>query len=323
MVVDSLLFQVLLYCFSFALIWIGSGLVVASISKLALSLRFPPFILSFFLLGILTSLPEITIGGMSLLNNDPAISVGNLLGGVIVLFLFIIPLLGFLGNGIKIPPIISQKDMIFILIVILAPSLLTSDQKVTPWEGLLLILLYACLFISFSREQNLAKKFSASLHTHSLSWSLLIGKILVGVVLLLLASRQIIISTLFFAGTFQISPFLMSLVVVSLGTNIPELSIVFRSLLQGKKDVALADYLGSAVANTPIMGGLALLHTRTITLPNHFLHRFLFLALGLVLFYFFAKSKRLISRAESGVLLLCYILFICIEFLPILITQNK
>jgi cation:H+ antiporter len=130
--------------------------------------------------------------------------------------------------------------------------------------------------------------------------------VVLGVGILVGASQQIINSTFFFAEIFHISPFFISLIVVSLGTNIPEISLIIRSILSAEKDIALADYLGSASTNTLLFAVFSLIYGKTIYLPNHFLQRFAFLGTGLVLFFFFARSKATLSRLESLVLFCFY-----------------
>jgi cation:H+ antiporter len=305
--------QGIIYLLSFIVVWIGSGLVVSSVSRLARSWNLPVFTLSFFLLGLLTSLPEIAVGSQAVLNNDPTIFVGNLLGGIFVLFLLIIPILGLLGNGVKMPSQLGTTNILLILIVVLAPSLLSADRVLTDIEGISLLLLYGALFIVLFRQQSLLQRFKKSFGENKKHGAIDLVKIVIGVGLVFGASHQIIESTLYFSDILKVSPFLVSLIVVSFGTNIPEFSIIFRSILQKKKDIALADYLGSAAMNTPLLGILILLSKEPITLPNHFLTRFLLLTFGLILFFLFSRSGKKLSKKESLGLLLCYVLFVFLE----------
>lgn len=315
--VNNLLLQTIIYIVCFFLVWIGAGLVVSPISDLSKSWRLPRFIISFFLLGILTSLPEITISTIAILNNDPVIVAGNLLGGVIVMFLGVIPLLGLVGNGVKMPTQLNKKQLIITLLVVVAPAFLTADQKIGQYEAIFLILLYLSLFVMFSFKQSFFEKIKTGIISRKKNSMRHLFKIVLGVLILIGASNQIVNSTLFFADMFKISPFFVSLIVVALGTNIPEISIVFRSVLSGKKDIALADYLGSASANTLLLGIFTLMHGETIQLPNHFFQRFSFLAVGLILFFFFARSRNTLSRKESAILLSLYLGFIMFEMLLI------
>lgn len=309
--------QVLIYIACFFFVWLGSGLIVPTVSDLAKSWKLPRFVISFFLLGLLTSLPEMTISSFALLQGDPAIVAGNLLGGVIVVFLGVIPLLGLVGDGVRIPNQLDKKLLVITLLVVVAPAFLTADQKLNKWEGIFLILMYLSLLVFFSFKQSILEKVKNGLIKKKRNNLILFLKIGLGMAILIAASQQIVNSTLYFADLLSISPFFVSLIVVALGTNIPELSIVFRSIISGKKDIALADYLGSASANTLLLGIFTVLYGSTIQLPNHFFQRFSFLALGLVLFYIFARSKNTLSRKESGVLLLLYLGFVVFELLVI------
>lgn len=307
--------QLAIYFICFVLIWIASGLVVNPLSSLAKSWRLPSFIVSFFILGLLTSLPEITIGTIAVLNDDPIIYAGSLLGGMVVMLLGIIPLLGVIGNGVKIPTQLGKNQLVFTLIVILAPAFLTADQQIGKWEAYFLILLYLCLFIFFSVKQDFLSKVKSAIQRKNKNWLSLVFKITFGMILLVLASNQIVNSTMYFADYFGISAFFVSLIVVAIGTNLPEISIIFRSLASNKKEVAFADYLGSACTNSLIFGLLVLMGGRTVYLPNHFMQRFLFLLIGVVLFYVFARSRNFISRKESALLLALYIAFLVFEIM--------
>lgn len=309
--------QALIYFLCFILVWIGAGLVVSTISELAKTWKLPAFIISFFLLGILTSLPEITISTIAIIDNGPVILAGNLLGGVIVMFLGIIPLLGIVGNGVRMPGQLNKYHLFMTLLIVAAPAFLTADQKLEKWEALLLIFLYLSLFIMFSFKQSMFEKVKTGLSKRKNNSLVFLLKIAMGIALLIGASNQIVNSTIYFADYFKISPFFISLIVVALGTNIPEISIIFRSVLHKKKDIALADYLGSASANTLLLGVFTLLYGKTIELPNHFFQRFSFLFLGLVLFFFFARTKNTLSRKESFLLLTLYVGFILFEIFVI------
>lgn len=307
--------HIALYFLCFLLVWLGAGLVVSGVTKLATSWKIPRFILSFFVLGFFTSLPEVTIGTISVMNGDPSIIAGNLLGGVIVMFLCVIPLLGLLGNGVRIPAQLDKQQLMLTLMVVVAPAFLTADQRIGKWEAIFLILLYFTLFLFFSFKQPLLEKIKQGLTKKKKKGAILFAQMALGIGILVVASNQIVDSTLYFAEILRISPFFVSLIVVSLGTNIPEISIVFKSVISKKKDVALADYLGSASTNTLLLGVFTLMYGKTIQLPNHFFQRFAFLAIGLVLFFFFARSKNTLSRKESSLLFLLYIAFVVFELL--------
>lgn len=310
----SLILNIGMYFLAFAAVWLGSGFVVSSLSHFIKAYRLPAFVTSFYILGILTSLPEIGIGAVAVIQHDPIIFVGNLLGGTVVLFLLIIPLLGFFGNGLSQPRTLSYKQLFFILSTVLAPALLSLDRVISVTDGIILLLIYLFLPLCFLRQRQIVETTSER-HARTLPLITLLPKIIVGIGILVISSQYIVHSTVYFAEMMQVSKFMVSLLVISVGTNIPELSLIFRSLLQKQKQLAFADYLGSAAANTVILGILTIIHGQDIVLPQRAIYQSFSIILGLILFFFFVHSKNKISKIESFILFVCYCLFLFCEVL--------
>lgn len=294
------------------IIWYGSGLVLNVASSLAATLRLSPFILSFFVLGILTSLPEIMISATAVSRAEPELMVGNLLGGSLIIFLLIIPLMT-LGNGnLRMPTRLTRTDLIYALLTIIAPAIFIFDRRLTSWEGYTLILFYLTLFVLLFRRQHLLDRLHQLFRTHR-HHGYRIFKLLLGLLLLYLGSQAVVTAAEQLSAALSLHYFVVGLVLVSLGSNLPELSLVIRSIISGQTNIALADYIGSAAANTLILGLATVVSPQPILLPNHALPRLAILATGLALFYFFARSQRTLSRREGMVLLTLYVGLIVLE----------
>lgn len=308
--------NILLYAFSFFAIWFGAGLIINAIHGVSEKLHLSSFSLSFFVLGILTSIPELAVGLTSVIQHDPQIFVGNLLGGIPVLFLFVIPLLAIIGNGIKLSHNLSQEMIFFILTIIAMPAAFTLDNHVTTVEAVVLILLYVLLFLFIEHKQPVMalKRNKKMLKQKSYSLADML-RLLLGAIIVFTSSRFIVSQTILFSEFFHISPFLVSLIVLSLGTNLPEISVGIRSVFTGDRDIALGDYLGSATANVLLMGGLTLINQGEVISVSNFTTIFLFIIAGIGLFYIFAKSNKKISRKEGVILLSLYFLFTIVELM--------
>lgn len=309
-----LLINSILYIVSFVCIWIGSGLIVNSINKFSQKIKFSRFAASFIVLGLLTSTPEFAVGMQSLADKDPEIFVGNLLGGITVIFLFVIPLLAILGNGINLKNELNKTSLIACLVVILAPSVLILDKIVTNMEGVIMIVLYFFLLLVVERQHGIFDKKNIKLFNFKAYSNLDILKLLSGVGIVFISSNVIVEKTMFFANWFQISAFYISLIAVSLGTNLPELSLAIRSVVNNKKDIAMGDYMGSAAVNTLLFGIFTLLTNGEVLTGKNFFITFVFIATALSLFYVFSRSKNRISRREGYILLAIYIVFAIVEF---------
>jgi cation:H+ antiporter len=301
------------YILSFAAVFIGAGLIIKSVDRFSHKLKLSSFSVSFFILGILTSIPELAVGLTAVSEHKPEIFMGNLIGGVAVLFLLIIPLLAIFSNGVKLNEQLTDKNLIFSFLVMLAPLLAVLDRKATNLEGILMMGLYILLFFFIERQKGVFDNgHTEILHVRSYSYMDIL-KVLLGVVMVFIASNVIVSRTLYFANLFNISTFYISLVILSIGTNLPELSLAVRSIIWKKRDVALGDYLGSATANTFLFGLFIVLSPAKVLESGNYLLAFLLLDLGFILFYYFSRSKRDISRKEALILVCLYVVFVIAE----------
>ena len=290
-------------------------MIIEAVDKISKKINFSSFAVSFFVLGILTSTPELAVGINAVINHDPEIFVGNLLGGIIVIFLLIIPILAILGNGIKLVHQLNSKNLLFSLIVVVSPSFLIADKNFSLYEAIFLIFLYAVLFFLIEKKKGLLEKVKDNLRDGKSHFTQDLGKIVLGIVFVFFASSFIVDKTIYFSHFLKISPFIIGLLFLSLGTNLPELSLAIYSVVSKKKAVAFGDYIGSAAANTLLIGVLILLNGGQVTVVNHFIRPFIFTILGLSLFFYFSRSKNDISRKEGLILLLVYIGFLMAEII--------
>lgn len=300
-----------LFILSFVLLWIGSGLAVHAITKISYSLRMSSFFVSFFIMGIFTSLTEIMVGVNAVISNQPEIFVGNLVGSSIVVFLLVVPLLAVLGNGVNLNHSFRFKDLVTATLVVGFPALLTLDNRITLVDVLVCLVLYG--YFAFIQERN--NKSLSRLVMIKLTKSTIyvnLAKILVAIVLVFFASSILVRQTTVLADMFDASSFIISVLVISVGTNIPEISIAVRAVLAKKKDIAFGNYLGSATLNTLELGLLGLISTKPIPALGSNFSIAVFLV-GLVLFLYFAKSRKTISRIEGSILILIYLLFVVFE----------
>lgn len=308
-----MIIQVLYYFFSFFVIWFGADLIIKSVDRIARKVKLSSFSISFFLLGILTSIPEIAVSATAVADHNPEIFVGTLLGGTVTIFLLIIPLLAILGKGIRISHDLSETNIIMTLFVMLVPSSLIIDKKVTNPEGVFLILLYGILFYLIQRKHGIFDHGPQNIMELKAYSFLDVIKMGIGVAFVFISSQNIVSQTVAFSALFHIPSYYISLIVLSVGTNLPELSLALRAVLSGKKSIAFGDYLGSAAANTLLFGIFTLMNDGEVLTFNSFFVTFLFTAVGLILFYFFSKSKRFVSVQEGWMLLGVYGLFIAYE----------
>jgi cation:H+ antiporter len=144
--------KLILFIASFFVIWYASGIIINAVDSLAHRLKMSSFAVSFFVLGILTSIPEFSVGLNSIINGRPEIFVGNLLGASLVIFILVIPILAIFGNGVRLVHQLTEKNLIFSLLVVATPVFLIADDLLTRTEGVFLIFIYGILFYRKKRR---------------------------------------------------------------------------------------------------------------------------------------------------------------------------
>lgn len=301
---------------SFALVWFSAGLVVDSIASIARRLNLTPFSFSFFFLGLFTSITELMIGLNALWKDEPTIFVGNLLGGTIVLFGLILPLLAIMSNGIRFKKEVTSIQLGVILLYVCIPALAVSDGSVSILEATLLVLGYPLLWllIKIRHQSVLATMFYQLTRTRG-SIPNKSRQMLLGIGLLVMAGYFLVQQTLWLSTAFGTTPFLISLLMLSVGSNIPELVVAIRAALNGKTEVAYGSYLGSGVANAFFFGLFTLLQQQAIPVPHGVTLLFPTIIFLIVLFFFFLRSNKGLSRLEGLLLLAIYFLYVTGEWM--------
>ncbi len=307
--------HIALYALSFIGIWIGAGLAIGAVEKLAHKLRLSSFLVSFLVLGFFTSISEISVGINAVLSADPGIFVGNLIGASIVLFLMVIPLLAIVGHDITINKEVRGHNLILPLVVVAIPVLLSLDGIVSMIDAIIAVVLFVISALVIERNRGFQKNIATLAQFKNLSVTKEFAKIIVGSLIIYGSSWVVVNQTHYFSIMLGLSDFFISLMVIGIGTNLPELSLIVRSLFMKNNQVAFGDYLGSASFNSFLYGILTLWHGKPIYLTNSFAVSLGFLIVGLVMFYLFAKSKHSISRREAFGLFSLYVAFFTIEVL--------
>jgi len=299
-------------------IWLFAGMLIGAISRISIRLHATGFIVAFFVLGLLTSISELSVAFNSLFSGTPQVSIGNLVGASFVIFLLIIPFLAFVGRGVRLAHTLSFFNLYIALFTIALPSFFVLDGYVSRKEGWIALFTYAVMLFLISRQKNSLPKAAARLEEKksSVAKSFIavdVAKVLLGGIGIFIAAHFLVDQANFFANYYSVPNSLIGLILLSIGTNVPEIVIAVRAIVLKYKDIAFGDYLGSGAMNTFIFGLLSVLSGGFFVERSEFLLTSILLFSGLIIFAVFANTKRVISRQEASVLLLFYVVFILVQ----------
>ncbi len=89
--------------------------------------------------------------------------------------------------------------------------------------------------------------------------SLVIFSFVAGLIVMLISSKIFLDFTKEFSAKWKFSPLFISLVIVALGTNLPELTVTIAALGHGDPGLAMGNVVGSSIANITIVLGASTL----------------------------------------------------------------
>ncbi len=290
--------------------------VVKSVTYFSHSLHVKSFLFGFLLLGFATTIPEMFVAYQSVRDGVPQLSVGNLLGGSILLLSLVMGVSAIFLKRIILDHGMSTFDIGMSAFVIGAPAIVIWDGKLTRVEGLVLIGIYLVHLLLINKEQHILSTVEQhAKHVKHVGHAILLG--VGGIIGMAVASRYIVTIGEAAATILGIPTFVIGLFFITFGTNLPELTLAVEAIVKKKHDVAFGDILGSSVINTPILGVICLVSP--FAMPDYERVRMTLLLLALVSVFFFwaASTKKDITRREGIVLFTMYIVFVLFEMLRV------
>lgn len=301
------------------IIFLFGGTIVDATDTLAKKLNQDSFFISFVVLGLLTSLGEISVAINSSVEGVPQISAGNLIGASFVIFLLIVPFLAFFGKGIPLKKMKIVRFLPLALLTIGLPSFFAFDGAINRPEGAVMVVFYCVLFYCLKQSGGdiKEKQIINAAHRKKKDVALALAKIVLAGTFIFFSGRLLVSDAIFFSNYFEVPPSFIGLVLIALGTNVPELVIAIRAIMKRKKHIAFGDYIGSAALNTFILGIVSLTHGRFIMENAALFLTAVLSAVGLLLFYIFSRSHYTISRIEGAFLGVLYICFLILQFVTI------
>lgn len=275
------------------------------------------FVVSFLIISFATSLPNLFVGISSITHQIPELSFSDIVGGNLIDLTLGIGLSTLVAKGISTQSRLIQASTIFTSFVAILPLLLIFDGILGGGDGVILIwtfLFYA--FWLFSKKERFAKVYEEESPLSQQLKNLFesVWKIFIGTLLLLLSAEGIVNSASFFINSLKISLPMMGILVVALGTSLPE---IYFSLFSARKKegwLILGNMMGSVIFNsTLVLGIISLLSPIRISNFSPFFIARIFLFLASLFFFFFIKTERKLTEKEGLFLIFLYLLFIFLE----------
>lgn len=310
---------ILIFLVSCALLFWSGNYLVGTLTRMARFLGWKEFVVAFFIMSFATSIPNLFVGVISALNKVPEISFADIVGANIIDLSLVMGLAALISKaGLSAPSRTVQGSSIFTIAVALLPLILIQDSLLSRADGILLLIAFG-IYLSwlFTKRERFEKTYDGISEPFSLKFFFKNIFLTLGSVLLLFISAQgIVKSAVFFADYLKLPLSLIGILIIGLGTSLPEISFVLHAARKSHDWLILGNLMGSVVMTTTlVLGVVALIYPIQISDFSPYGIARVFLIISALFFLFFIRTQQKITRKEAVFLLGIYIAFLIVEIL--------
>jgi cation:H+ antiporter len=306
--------DIVLLIFALAGLWFGTEVTIKGAVSIAKRYGVSEFVIGLVVLSIGSDLPELSIAidaGFKNLagGNYSDVVVGSALGSSLGQIGFVLGFVGLLSY-LTLPRGVVYRHGSTLLGSLMLVALFGFDGIVTFTEGAALLLVYAIYLVALMNEVNVG---TAIEQTSDLSFWRSVLYLVTGLAIVVGSAELTVSSAVEVARTLGLSESLVAVILIGLGSSLPELSISVAAVSKGHHRLSVGNLIGSNVFDTLVPIGAA-----AVIAPLSFdagLLRFetpyLFFVTAVVMFFFL--RKRGIQRWEAAVVLALYCAYVLIK----------
>lgn len=288
----------------------GATLSTKYAARLAKNFNLSEYTIGFIIVAIISILPETFIAINSSIEGVSPFGLGILFGSNIADLTLIFVILIFLtGRSLKIESKIIKNSVTYPFILLL-PLILGLNGHFSRLEGLALIVIGGIFYYSALKD---GKSDDHIIKIHNDKYKNFL-KLLLSMVMLLIGSHFVVTSTANLASNLGINPILIGMIVVAVGTTMPELLFSLKSVKRDDDSLAVGDILGTVLADaTIVVGILALINP--FSFPQKIVYvTGAFMVVASFILFDFMRSGRTLTKKEASILFVFWLVFVLVEF---------
>lgn len=310
-----MLLSILCLVAGFILLIKGADFLVEGASSLAVKMSISEIVVGLTVVAFGTSAPELIVNVIASLQNNSAITFGNIVGSNIANILLILGVAGIIA------PITTEKNTVWkeipfaflaaiILVVACNDVLLLGLQSnvISFGDGIVLLL----FFIAFLVYTFAIPKVQVDdvVEITKISNVKIGAYIFIGLIMLVVGGKFVVDNAVFIAKSLGISDKTIGLTVVAIGTSLPELFTSAVAAYKKKNDIAVGNVVGSNIFNIFFILGTSTIIS-PVALPSGFNIDLLVLvaASAFLFFTMFTGKRRTLDRWEAILFVLGYIAY--------------
>ncbi len=287
------------------LIW-GADLLIAQSERIAKHFGLSEYFIGATLIALGTSLPEMAASVAASLAGHPAISLANIIGSNILNITLVLGAVFLIARTVTPHRDFFARDSSWALFPVFIFILMILDGVISRLDGLLLIGLMGAylLFLIRNGQEILIEEVEEYADTDTpFAWARTGGLLLVGFVTVIVGADYLVESAGDLARMMGVSEWIIGVVMIAMGTSMPELVVSIIAARKGKADMAIGNIIGSNMANISVALGAAAL-ARPLTLdPTHYLFDIATMLAATLMLVFLSANKLYTQAAGISLLI--------------------
>jgi len=295
----------------------GADFIIKESERIALHFNISHFVIGATLVAFGTSLPEMAASMMASYNEKSEMAVANVIGSVTFNITLVLGVVFLIAKKMAPKRNLFALDSAWIIMPPMFFLLMAYDGVITRIDGALLALMMgAYLFFLFtSAKDELEGEIDEELEREKFNWVKSIVLLSIGFVLTIGGADFVVESGSNIARMFDVSEWIIGLLLIALGTSLPELVVSLVAVRKGHADMSIGNIIGSNVANfSMVLGGASLIRPLQMAGATAF-DIYIVLAASLALFLLLAN--KLYNKAGAIFLLTILALFLENAFLSL------
>ncbi len=300
-------------------LWLGTDLTIRGAVSISKRLGISEFVVGVAILSIGSDLPELAVaidGAVINLRGGEASAVvtGSAIGSALGQIGFVLGLAGLFGY-LSLPRKIIKTHGSMLLGSLVLLAITAADGNVSRLDGVILVIAYLAYlgFLLTDRDSWEEKGDGASVLPLAASWLLMA----IGLGIVIFCAELTVSSASNVARLLNVSEAIIAIVIIGLGTSLPELSISVAAAIRRHSRMSVGNLIGSNIFDTLLPIGAAALISG-ISFDYSMLTRdlpFLFVLSLVVLLLFWTKSG--IQKYEAAAIVGVYCVYVLLKFLVI------
>ena len=301
----------IIFIASMAALIYGADFIIKESERIALHYNISHFVIGATLIAFGTSLPEMAASIVASYHHKSDMAVANVIGSVTFNIALVLGVVFMIAKKMAPKRDLFALDSAWIVLPLVIFWLMIQDSQISRFDGVLFLLMMLgyLLFLFQSSAEDIEGEIDEDLAQEKFNWIKTLLLLLVGFVFTIGGANFVVESGSSIAHAWGVSEWIIGLLLVALGTSLPELVVSIVAVRKGNAEMSIGNIIGSNVANfSMVLGSASLINPLTINLEANSYDISVMAAASITLVFIIAN--KLYNKAGALFLLTILALFL-------------